>query len=370
LRGYPDAEQEFALDPAAAAFVRNVPVEALKRMSMNPQGRALALDQIQPVFERARTGVVSRPKLETLVSAVSGELKEEFTALESLLEKAQFNIEHGDVESVSRRFAHCDDVGDAAFSKLKLFVQPPKPVTLDVASADAAAWKKWFHSEYLPYRWWQTQRGKADAEVEETVGKFSEWYCRHFTHVHSDPALSAVQILAQWRSLILQDAVSLILLVDNLPWFFWDSFERALAAAGLHKHESHDCFAPLPSHTTVCKPALISGRWDATGSDYRKMLEERSAEEWGGKPVHYLAGVDQLNAMKPVPSPAVLVLNYLASDDTLHSDLAAAGTTHADQLGVHYQNLGKGVGALLGEPAKEIEPLASMSTPTMERVTY
>ena len=74
------------------------------------------------------------------------------------------------------------------------------------------------------------------------------------------------------------------------------------------------------------------------------MLEARSVEEWGGKPVHYLAGVDQLNAMKPVPSPAVLLLNYLTSDETLHSDLAAAGTTHADQLSVHYQNLGKGVG--------------------------
>jgi hypothetical protein len=344
LHGYPDAEQEFALDPAAAVFVRNVPVEALKRMSMNPQGRALALDQIQPFFERAQTGVVTRPKFETLVSAVSGELKDEFTALESLLGNAGFNIKHGDVESVARRFAQCAEVGDAALSKLNLFVQPPKPVTVDVASTDAAAWKKWFHEEYLPYRWWQTERGEADAEVEETVGKFSEWYCRDFTHVHSDPALSTVQILAKWRPLILQDAVSLILLVDNLPRFFWDSFERALAAAGLHKHESHDSFAPLPSHTTVCKPALISGRWDATGSDYRKMLEARSAEEWGDKPVHYLAGVDQLNAMRPVPSPAVLLLNYLTGDDALHSDLAAAGTTHADQLSVHYQNLGKGVG--------------------------
>jgi hypothetical protein len=344
LHDYPEAQQEFALDPAAAAFVRKVPIEALKRMSLNSEGRTLALDQIQPFFEEARTGVVSRSKFEELVGAVSGELGEEFAALESLLEKAQFKIQDSDVKSVARRFADCAELGDAALSRLALYVPPPKPVDFDGVSADAAAWIKWFHTQYMPYRWWQTERGHPDAEVEETVGKFSEWYCREFIQVHSDPRLSAVQILAQWRPLILQDSVSLILLVDNLPWFFWDSFEWALVTAGLHKHESRDCFAPLPSHTSVCKPALISGRWDAAGTNYLKMLELRAAEEWNGKPVYYLSGVDQLAAMKVIPSPAVLLLNYITGDDALHSDLAAAGTTHTDQLSVHYQNLGKAAG--------------------------
>lgn len=343
LHGYPEAEQEFALDPAAATFVRGVPVEALKNMSLNPEGRALALDQIKPFFE-GQAGALSRQKFEDLVNAVSGELKDEFAGLESALARAHFKIERADVESVARRFNQCADVGQAALARLNLFVRPPKPTLVDATSADAASWTKWFHSEYLPYRWWQTERGEADAEVEETIGRFSEWYCREFVHVHSDPALSAVQTLTQWRSSILQDDVSLILLVDNLPWAFWDSFERALASAGLHKHESHDCFAPLPSHTSVCKPALISGRWDATGSDYRKMLEARSAEQWGGRPVHYLAGVDQLSAMKPIPAPAVLLLNYLASDEALHADSAAAGTTHAEQLSLLYNNLGSAVG--------------------------
>lgn len=344
LHDYPERQQEFALDPAAAAFVRTVPVEALKRMSMNPDGRSLALDQIQPFFEEARTAVVSRSKFEQLVGAVSGELKEEFNALTSLLEKAQFKIEESDVKPLVRRFSQCAQVDDAALARLALYVQPPKPADLDTASADAGAWLRWFHAQYMPYRWWQIERGHADAEVEETVGKFSEWYCRDFIQVHSDSQLSSVQVLAQWRPLILQDIVSLILLVDNLPWFFWEAFERALSLGGLHKHDSHDRFAPLPSHTSVCKPALITGRWDSAGSDYRKMLELRSVNEWNGKPVHYLSGVDQLNAMQSVPTPAVFLLNYLTADEALHSDLAAAGTTPADQLRIHYRNLGKAAG--------------------------
>ncbi len=138
--------------------------------------------------------------------------------------------------------------------------------------------------------------------------------------------------------------MSLILLVDNLPWFFWDAFERAFAAAGLHRHESHDCFVPLPSVTAVSKPAIISGRWDVAGSDYRKMLEERSAADWGAKPVHYLFGADQLANMKTVTAPCVLLLNYLAGDVTLHSDAAAAGISHGDQLNQFYQGLGRIVG--------------------------
>ncbi len=344
LHNYPEAQQEFALDLSAVTFARTVPVEVLKEMPLNTDGRALALDQIQPLFERGHAGGFSRGKFDMLLAAVSGELPEEFNGLEALLGHASFKIERSDVDTVIRRFKLCADISQSAFTRLELYIRPPRPSAISPVASGAATWTKWFHAEYLPYRWWQTQCGEADPEVEKTVGAFSEWYCQNFIQVHSDPSMSAVQTLTQWRPLILQDAVSLILLVDNLPWVFWDSFERALAAAGLHKHESRDCFAPLPSHTSVCKPALVSGRWDVTGSDYRKMLEARSAEEWGGRPAHYLAGVDELNALKHIPSPAVLLLNYLASDEALHADSAAAGTPQVQQLDLLYKNLGAAVG--------------------------
>ncbi len=345
LNQYPEAEQDFALDSSTASLVRKVPVEALKKMVLDPVGRSTALDQIRRLFESAESGGVSRQKFDTLTSYVSGALKEEFDALQSLLENALFKIAPYDIELIKRRFDVTAIVDADDLSRLDLYVPPAKPVLAETSTPmDAAAWKKWFHTEYLPYRWWQTESKSTDADVEKMVARFSDWYCQDFLQVHSDPALSSVQLLGQWRSLILEDTVSLILLVDNLPWFFWDTFERSLRDAGLHEHESHDCFVPLPSNTSVCKPALISGRWDVTGSDYRKMLEKRSAEEWGGKSTYYLGGVDQLAAFEVAETPAVLLLNYLASDEALHSDLAAAGRTHADLLGGHFQALGKAVG--------------------------
>jgi hypothetical protein len=344
LEKYPTDALEFALEPAAVTFVRSVPTDVLKDMSLNEDGRMLALDQIQTILEQARNGIATRTRFEGLLAAVSGELKEEFEGLEAVLAMDKFKPERLDVDTIARRFKLCPDITPASLAKLELYIRPPQPGVVDPTTADAAAWLKWFHAGYVPYRLWQTQRMQTDGAVEATVGAFSEWYCRDFIKVHGNPAYSAVQTITQWRPCILQDSISLILLVDNLPWFFWNSFERALATAGLHKHESSSRFVPLPSHTSVCKPAIVSGRWDAAGCDYGKMLETRSAEEWSGRPVQYLSGVDQLAVQKEFSTPRVFLLNYLASDEALHSDSAAAGTTHAEELALRYKSLSQAVG--------------------------
>lgn len=344
LQRYPAAQLEFALDPSAVAFVRKVPPEAFKDMNPQPDGRVLALDQIQPLCEQLLATPASRTKFASLLNAVSGELPQEFNGLDTMLSRAAFKVERTDVEGVVRRFKSCAEIGTAALTRLQLYVRPPEPAAVDAATADAAVWTRWFQEQYLYFRSWQVARQEASAPVETSVGDFSEWYCREFVHVHADPNLSAVQALTQWRTSILADSISLVLMVDNLPWSFWPAFEKALADAGLHRHECHSRIAPLPSLTSISKPAIVSGRWDVTGSDYRKMLETRSAEEWSGRPVHYLSGVDQLAAHKDFSAPVVLLLNYLAGDEALHSDAAAEGTTHADKLALLYQSLGQRVG--------------------------
>lgn len=344
LAKYPPDALEFALDPAAVSFVQSVPGDVLLDMSLNVEGRALALDQIQIVLDQALSGIATRTRFEALLAAVSGELWEEFDGLESLLALDKFKPERRDVDTIARRFKSCPEVTPTALAKLELCLPPLQPAALDPAHTDATSWVKWFQEEYSPYRAWQTARKVINPAVEKTVGDFSEWYCREFVHVHADPALSAVQALSQWRPSILADSVSLILLVDNLPWFFWPLFERALADAGLHRHQTQPRFVPLPSLTSISKPAIVSGGWNAVGSDYAKMLEARSAEEWSGRTVQYFSGVDQLAAHKDFSAPTVLLLNHLAGDDALHSDAAAEGTTHSEKLALLYQSLGQAVG--------------------------
>jgi hypothetical protein len=340
---YPSSALDYALDPSAAAFVRSVPLDSVREMAMSPEGRRLALDQIEQIFETTKTGIVTHTKFRSLLDSASGELVEEFTGIESLLGNVGFDVAPADLAEIKRHFHACPGVSSARLSRLKLYVRPQKP-DVETASYDAASWVRWSQEQYFPYRWWQIERRTADAEVERSVAMFSDWYCRNFPQVHSDAALSAVQTLSRWRERILSDRVSLILLVDNLPWFFWELLEKALAGAGLHRHESGATFVPLPSHTAVCKPLIVAGRADATGSDYLKMLTARSAEEWNSRQVRYLGGVDQLASLKPGPEPCVILLNYLAADEALHSDAEASGSSWSDQLDLLYGNLAQAVG--------------------------
>lgn len=353
LNRYPSELLDFAVEPAALGFVRSVPMASLEGMSLHPVGRFLALDQIRPFFSQARKTKCDRKLFAALAGSVSGELQEEFSEIETLLQNLAFTVEAADIKVIVDRFAQSGSVGASAIARLRLCVRPPLPSEIDADTVDVDTWIGWFHKEYLPYRWWQTERGEYDAQVEKSVGNFSDWYCREFPLVHSDSQRSAMQVISGWKTSILNDTVSLILVVDNLPWFFWESFERAFAAVGLLLHESRDCFAPLPSRTSACKPALISGTWDASGSDYKKMLEQRSAQDWNGRAVQYLPGVDHLSMIEQSQEPRMLLLNYLASDTILHADAAAAGTTHAADLDHLYQGLAKAIGEFAKRVCRE-----------------
>ncbi len=344
LERYPGAALDYALDPAAAIFVRGIPGSAVQEMSLNQEGRRLAFDQIEQIFLAANAEAVTRAKFTTLLGNVSGELPEEFAAIESILAKADFDITPWDIAEVEKRFRGCAALSATRFSNLRLYVRPPRPEQIEKQSPDAAGWVRWARDEYLPYRWWQIERREYDEAVERSVAAFSQWYCQHFGVVQSDPNLSAIQLISRWRESILKDKVSLILLVDNLPWFFWELLEKALAAAGLHRHESKAAFVPLPSHTSVCKPFLISGGATSNGTDYLKMLTARSKEEWQDRAVHYAGGVDQLASMISGSERRVILLNYLAGDETLHKDAEASGSSWTEQLGLLYQNLAHAVG--------------------------
>lgn len=117
-----------------------------------------------------------------------------------------------------------------------------------------------------------------------------------------------------------------------------------MAKAGLHRHASGFSFAPLPSHTAVCKPQLVSGKPEATGSDYLKLLRTRANDEWHGRAVHYLMGVDQLATLPDSDEAQVALLNYLAADEALHGDAEATGSTWTEHLSLLFGNLAKAVG--------------------------
>jgi hypothetical protein len=244
--------------------------------------------------------------------------------------------------TLKRHFKNCPGLTDARLESLDQWIVPPPPEPLD-DSTDPASWVRWSREQYFDYRWWQIQRDVVDPDLEVLVANFSQWYCENYTKVHADPNLSAVQTLAQWRKSILKDTLSLILLIDNLPFFFWSILEQALKQVGIYCHQTSAVFVPLPSLTAISKPQIVSGEPDARGSDYLKMLSKQSEHSWDSRKVGYLANINQLVEVTDFSAPSVLLLNYLAADSALHEDRNNTGISWKEQLSLLFQKLAEEV---------------------------
>lgn len=342
LCNYPPQVQEYALSPAAVLLVRSIPSNALQAMGQSRAGAETARDQITQFFDQVNADAKGLP-LATLIGFVSGQLVHEFDCLEKLLSRRSNEVTAAIVQEVKRRFKGCPGLTQSRIAALDQWVEPTRPELLD-DSTDAAAWVRWAKERYFDYRWWQIQHDVVDPDLERAVANFSQWYAANYSTVHADPSMSAVQRLSQWRESISQDTLSLILMVDNLPFFFWSILEEALQAAGMYCHQSDAVFVPLPSVTAISKPQIVSGEPDASGSDYLKLLKRQSAHSWDSREVTYLTGLHQLQEIQPdFQKPSVLLMNYLAADEALHEDRNHTGISWQEQLSLLFRKLAEGV---------------------------
>ncbi len=347
LCNYPAQVHEYALSPAAVLLVRSIPSDALQAMDPSRQGAETARDQITQFFDQVNADAKGLP-LAKLLGYVSGQLVHEFDCLEKLLGSRSHEVTAAIVQEVKRRFKDCSGLNKSRIAALDQWIEPTRPELLD-ESADAVTWVRWARERYFDFRWWQIQHDVVDPDVEQLVVNFSQWYAANYSNVHADPTMSAVQRLSQWRESISRDTVSLILMVDNLPFFFWSILEEALQGAGIYCHESDAVFVPLPSVTVTSKPQIVAGEPDASGSDYLKLLKKQSAHSWDSREVTYLAGLHQLREIQPDSSkPSVLLLNYLAADEALHEDRNHSGIPWQEQLSLLFRKLAEGVAEFAG----------------------
>ena len=165
--------------------------------------------------------------------------------------------------------------------------------------------------------------------------------------IHQDTRKSLVHLLSEWREHLVNDDLSLILLIDCLPVAFWALFEKAMGNIGFHRHQQEYRFAPLPSHTEVCKPLLLGSDWEKTDTKYASLLQERGLRDWPGKQVLYLHNLQKLSEADLGGGASVLVLNFLAVDQTLHADVEADGSTHREELSRLFVRLAEVVKDLL-----------------------
>ena len=341
LGGYPDRMLGFTVTLQQAKALRSMDRAALSKMSLHALGISDSVEQVSLFFNDVAASVTDEGEFLKVLQCTSGLLAKEFDLLHGILTSGKFAVTEGVVVRVQEHFGPGRVVSRVKLGLLKNLVVPPRP---QVPAADAEwdwqEWLAWIGDEYLPYHHWQHASHQFDPEIEAVVARFSDWYVSAYESIHATPERSIVHALTTLTEQIMQDEMSLVFIIDCLPYTFTNQFTAAFTSAGFHRHDAKSVCALLPTFTEVCKPLLISGQWDADFSSYEKAVEHRGKQAWPGKTVRYFGGdLSALRGSGQQEEQSVLVLNYLPGDETLHADVLSAGSTYEEELHRIYSRL-------------------------------
>lgn len=343
LHSYPTKVLEYVLAPHQLKFVQSVPSAAVEELPVASSARDQVLTQIRLFFEGIKPEVTSSEAFQKVLECTSGRLLEEFKQIVSLLKANQFEPLQEDIEKVQEKFQSCPGVSATQLNALAYLVRPKKPKLAEQERYwTDKDWIQWTVDEYLPYRAWQVHAGNYDADLEETVKRFSEWYVSEYVSIHKNPQdsliLSLNELAKNW-----DESLVIILIVDCLPIPFMDLIEHAMRESGFSRHERTFRFSALPTVTEHNKPQLLSGQWSINKKAYDVILRERAEKDWHGREVMYVSNLKALSEVEIPSTPATVVLNFIDGDELLHEDAEAQNTTHEEELGRIYTRMAEAV---------------------------
>ena len=346
--GYPAKLLEYVLPLPRAIFLRSIPMDLVKAFPLERKAIEEATTHIEMFFKDVGKDIASSDDFQKTVQCLSGRLIMEFKLVKNLLAAGRFVAGPEDIRVVREKFHHCSGLDAAELATLDFLMVPQRPVIPEKGAFNSPAeWTAWTVDTYISYRYWQTQTGSQDAELEEVVQSFSDWYVREYVAIHQDAEVSLVHVLSSFRDSLQSEGLSLIVLADGIPLTFWPMFPEALQKVGFYRHALAYRFAPLPTDTEFVKPSIFSGAWNPLQKSYEAILRERAANDWAGKRVVYLPNLKMLSDFSPPAEPTIIFLNLLAGDEILHGDMEAKGTTYAEELYRLFGRLGDMSAALL-----------------------
>ena len=332
LRKYPEKLAEYLLARNRIASLSGFPADVLARIILHAGAVELATGQIEVFFSDVVPRLKKPGDLTSLVECLSGRLSREFQLLDLTLGRIRFEVPGDTIEIVRKVFGDCQGVSRSRLDALRRYVRPMKPeLSANTDCWGATDWMKWSIDWYFSYRQWQSVTGTPDPDVEAIVQKFSDWYVREYTTVHQASELSLVHLLSGWRDAILKDELSVIVVADCVPVDFWENLKSCLSRQGFSSHSTEFRFSPLPTQTAVSKTMLITGQWDSTPKSYDSLLKLRSQTDWGGRNIRYFANLQELTECELDTEPTILLLNFLPTDEILHSDVGQINSTYQEE---------------------------------------
>jgi len=346
LRNYPQEQGEKVLSKKWKLFQkRHVDTDALPIRNEDTKEVATNIDYYLAI---ERSQVTDGQKLLQLMDQMSGYLPREFYVVEELLHEHPDWISEHVLSKIRTCFAPIAEDYRPEIQKLRSLIKPAFPPDPD-SEWEAARWLDWVRLEYMPYYAWLETYGGADELLSAYSERFSDWFYDHFSALkNSEPDLFEFASLSQETERIRQrDAISLVLLIDNLNLVHFEELCRRFNANGLTLETVKPKFSLIPTATEVNKAALITMQGnpaDFATDSYPDIVRQAWESLLAPNTARYLSKIGELQKMQEIRD-TLLFLNYLPIDDALHADSSKTGQSHTDVINGSLETLAKSVAA-------------------------
>lgn len=321
----------------------HVEVEDLEYMKEDVSS---ALQEIEYYLTDILSQVKTAADLDLLLDQMSGYLPEEFNYIEQLARKHPEYLTPALLLRIEQRFRPIKGTIENILVWLRRMLRPAPPEGPDT-SWSTTQWLTWVTNSYMPYYSWLDAQAKREPEVANQAFLFADWFYEHFIALkNGEPQHFAFNALYQERErMMTADAVTLVLIVDNLNFMYFDELRQQFNHQGFTLQEVKPLFSLIPTATEVGKAALIAGQGDQMDL-FDARYEELVADEWEpilhGEKVKYLQNIGELQQERALAHD-VYFLNYLPIDLALHQDNRDSGRSHAEIIHECLVSLAKAV---------------------------
>ncbi len=331
LRNYPHRLGEKVLGGMWETFSKvHVEVEDLE---YTKEDVSRALQEIAYYLTDVLDQVKSASDLEMLIVQMSGYLHEEFNYIEQLVREHPEYLTPALLQHIEQRFRPIKGTIENILIWLRRMLRPDPPQEPHTAWS-TPQWLAWITNSYMPYYSWLDAQAKREPEVAKQAFLFADWFYEHFIAIkNGEPQYFAFNALYQERERMNSgDTVTLVLIVDNLNFMYFDELRQQFNYQGFSLQEVKPLFSLIPTATEVGKAALIAGQGDQIDFSNERYAE-LVANAWGptlhGKKVKYLQYIGELQQERTL-THGVYFLNYLPIDLALHQDNRDSGRPHAE----------------------------------------
>ena len=334
LRSYPEEVMQKVVGKTTANTFRKARLDT-DDLRFHADEVADAATQVDIYLKKQSGALTDAESVAALVEQMSGCLPREFYVLEDILGEHPEWLSPDLLHHIERRFAPISAQVGSGLADLNRLLRPAYPIA---PSEDWTVhqWLEWTRGSYMPFYAWLEAQNRSDEVVAGYATQFADWFYDHYLALKNGaPQCFTFAALYGERDRIrAEGALSLVLLVDNFNWVYFDELKTLFHQQGLSCESETPLLSSIPTATEVGKAGLVAMNGDQVdhpAEAYPALVQKTWAPFLDGKTASYLANVGQLQELREL-NHDVLFLNFLPIDRALHEDLQQTGRPHAEAV--------------------------------------